>query len=375
MGISRPVNNPYLACSWESGWEIDENMMAIGMDVHKSKITAHAIPIFEDDIDDNENSNEFNFKFSKLTSSRPGLTQMAAYLSDKEHCILIENSTITHDIYWMLIDLGCTVMVAFATELYRITQSVKKTDEHDCKELAHYMRKKILGEEEFAVCLIVDQKTMDRRQLCRLYYNESVLLSDIRRQIRSYMLLRGIKIENEARDIVSERNLRQLATIESNTLKLLIEKARSTKKRVRECEKTISKEFSDDEIYQRIITIPGFGVITSAYISSMIIDPKRFETQKKFSAYFGIVPKQRISNETSEKCGITRRGDCIMRMMLLQATHVHITNDIDRVSSVSRTYEHLRSRGMPHKKALTAAANKMTKIVFALLSKGESYEL
>lgn len=352
-----------------------QKMIAVGMDVHSSKITAHAVPIFGTDVEDKETCEEFNFKFSKLISSRPGLTLMAAFLSNKEHCILIENSTKTHEIYWILIDLGCTVMVAYSTDLFRITKSVKKTDEHDCKELAHYMRRKILGENEFAVCLIVDEKTMNRRQLCRMYNDESNLLSETRRQIKSFMLLRGIEIKDATRDITSIKNLKTLEMTENDTLKLLVEKAKFSKNRLKMCEEAIRKEFRDDEIYNNLISVPGFGPITSAYVSSMVVDAERFDSQKKFAAYFGIIPKQRESGNSSEKCGITRRGDRVLRKMILQATYVHITNDKDRLSSVSRMYDRLRERGFPHKKAMTAAANKMTKIVFAMLSKGEKYKL
>ena len=58
----------------------------------------------------------------------------------------------------MMADLDLTVMVAHATDLFRITKSVKKTDQHDCFELAHYMRRRLLGECEFSECLIVDKK-------------------------------------------------------------------------------------------------------------------------------------------------------------------------------------------------------------------------
>lgn len=348
-------------------------MIAIGMDVHSSLITAYAVAESNEDIEEVEFANEFNRKFRTLTSDRHGLCPVAGELSNREHCILIENSTKTHEIFWILIDLGCNVVVAHATDLFRITKSVKKTDRHDCMELAHYMRRKILGEEEFKTCLIVDEKWMNRRQICRIYIDESEGLSDLRRQIKSFMLLRGIKIEKATKDIVSKSNLKKLDMTDNATFALLVDKAKITKERLVRCEKSIMNEFKDDENYNLLLSIPGFGTITSAYVASMIIDIRRFKTDKHFAAYTGLIPKMRESGDSAKFCGITRRGDSKLRNVILQSTFIHITNDKDRLSSVSRKYDNLRSRGFPHKKALTAASNKMTKIIYTVLSKRERY--
>jgi len=349
-------------------------MLAIGMDVHSSKTTAYAVPLDESDLDMLATSEDFNRSFKNFYSDRPGYAKVASFLEGIEHCILIENSTKSHEVFWMMTDLDLTVVVAHAADLYRITKSVKKTDQHDCFELAHYMRRRMLGEFEFSDCLIVDRRWMDRRQLCRIYAWESEMLSDTRRQIKSYMLLRGIKIENMSRDITSVANLRTLDLIADDTLSLLITRARDFKDRIHVCEKAIRKEFADDEMFRLLFTVPGFGLITTAYIVSMVVDIDRFRNEKSFAAYFGIVPAQRESANSAPRCSITRRGDETARKMLLQSTFVHIKNDPDRLSPVSQMYDRLVNRGFPHKKALTAAGNKMSRMVFRILKTKEPYK-
>ena len=316
---------------------------------------------------------DFNKSFKNFYSDRPGYAKVASFLKGIEHCILIENSTKTHEVFWMMADLDLTVLVAHATDLFRITKSVKKTDQHDCFELAHYMRRRLMGESEFATSLIVDCRWMNRRQLCRIYAWESEMLSDTRRQIRSSMLLRGIDLDHVSRDITSVNSLNTLELVADDILSLLITRARDFKTRIHACQKAIRKEFADDRMFMLLITIPGFGLITSAYIVSMVVDINRFENAKAFSAYFGIVPKQRESGGSSPRCPITRRGDETGRKMLLQATFTHIQNDPDRLSPVSQMYDRLVARGFPHKKALTAAGNKMAKMVFTILKTEEPY--
>ena len=348
-------------------------MIAIGMDVHSSKTTAYAVPLDESDLNDCAICEDFNRSFKNFYSDRPGYAKVASFLKGIEHCILIENSTKTHEVFWMMADLDLTVLVAHATDLFRITKSVKKTDQHDCFELAHYMRRRLMGESEFATGLIVDCRWMNRRQLCRIYAWESEMLSDTRRQIRSSMLLRGIDLDHVSRDITSVNSLNTLELVADDTLSLLITRARDFKTRIHACQKAIRKEFADDRMFMLLITIPGFGLVTSAYIASMVVDINRFENAKAFSAYFGIVPKQRESGGSSPRCPITRRGDETGRKMLLQATFTHIQNDPDRLSPVSQMYDRLVARGFPHKKALTAAGNKMAKMVFTILKTEEPY--
>lgn len=348
-------------------------MIAIGMDIHSSRTTAFAVPLDESDIEICEITENFNRIFRNFRSDRAGFANVAAFLEGLEHCILIENSTKTHEIFWIMADLNLSVMVAHATDLFRITKSVKKTDQHDCYELAHYMRRKMLGENEFSECLIVDRKWMNRRQLCRIYAQESEMLSDVRRQIRSSMLLRGITVENATRDITSVRNLKTLETVADDTLSLLITRANDIRARVTACEKVIRKEFRDDGMFSLLNSVPGFGLITTAYIVSMVVDINRFENEKSFAAYFGIVPAQRESGNSSPHCSITRRGDETARKMLLQSTFIHIKNDPECLSPVTQTYNRLVKRGFPHKKALTAAANKMARMIFAIMRSGEPY--
>lgn len=85
------------------------------------------------------------------------------------------------------------------------------------------------------------------------------------------------------------------------------------------------------------------------------------------------MPKQRDSAESSPHLGITRRGDEVARKLLFMATMVHVTRDKDRMSAISRQYDRLCQR-MPKKKALTAAANKMARTMYAILKSGERYE-
>lgn len=51
--------------------------------------------------------------------------------------------------------------------------------------------------------------------------------------------------------------------------------------------------------YELIRRVPGFGSVSAAYPTPLIIDIERFRNRNAFTAYFGIVPKMRESADIS----------------------------------------------------------------------------
>jgi hypothetical protein len=126
------------------------------MDLHKK--TAVCFAVYAGEGEPNEKKieflDDFNRNFRTQGSEPEDMARIAAALRGHDAHILIENSTKTYETYWVLTNLGCSVTVAQAQDLHRITMSVKKTDKNDSIELAHYMRRRMNGENEFAECLM-----------------------------------------------------------------------------------------------------------------------------------------------------------------------------------------------------------------------------
>lgn len=95
--------------------ETEQRMkLAIGIDVHKNLCAAHAV---------NGGVNQprkkhldliegFNAEFRRFPSDVRGLGRLARYVSGHDVHILIENSTKSHDVYWILRGFGLNVTVA-----------------------------------------------------------------------------------------------------------------------------------------------------------------------------------------------------------------------------------------------------------------------
>ena len=72
-------------------------MLCIGTDVHAKLLTSYAVPLDMEDVEEKEFCDEFNREFKSTPADRQTMLRQAKWLQGWEHCILIENSTKTHD--------------------------------------------------------------------------------------------------------------------------------------------------------------------------------------------------------------------------------------------------------------------------------------
>lgn len=85
--------------------------IAIGIDVHKEKCAAFAVFAGLGDPRPRHIAflDKFNEDFRRFPSDYAGMTALFERVRDHDAEVLIENSTKSHDIYWMLTNLGLKV--------------------------------------------------------------------------------------------------------------------------------------------------------------------------------------------------------------------------------------------------------------------------
>lgn len=347
--------------------------IAIGIDVHKKLCAAYAVR--KDNHKDKSGFlEEFNSRFRRFRSNEAGFKEFEEYLGhDHEVHILIENSTKTHDVYWMLKNMGYDVVVAHAADLYRITKSNAKNDDHDAMELAHYMRRRLNGENEFQESFIPNKEQMRRRKLCRFLADQKNELSTTKKQVRAYALLNGIGDFDNVSDIATRKAIDKLAKLNTSDPlpKMFAQSMSDHKKLIDFTRKVIEQEFYSDRTFEIIFSIPGFGVHSAAYLSAEIIDISRFETPQGFSSYFGVRPSQKDSADSKNNRHISHRGDALARRLVYQATFVHVTNCPD--SHITQKYHRLKARGKHHREAVVACSNSMLMMIHTLIREDRVY--
>ena len=66
---------------------------------------------------------------------------------------------------------------------------------------------------------------------------------------------------------------------------------------------------------QRLLTIPGIGLLTATAIVGFVGDLRRFPSGRRFSSYLGLVPKENSSGDIRRLGRITKRGDSYLRTL------------------------------------------------------------
>lgn len=348
--------------------------IAIGIDVHKDKCALCALNADkEEPTPEQHRYLEFlNAGFRRFPSNIDGMQQLEAALGHANEVeILIENSTKSHNVYWMLTELGYLVTVAHATDLHLITKSRAKNDDRDAAKLAGYMRRKMNGEIEFAESFIVDKVWMERRELSRTMADLRTGLSVSKKKVRAHLLLHGLSTKNHYDDISTVSAMRELRAMNDPVLRFYVTDMEHKKKMISMMERTLMHIFQNNRMFEIVYSIPGFGVHSASYIVSQIVDINRFQKKTDLPGYAGMRPMQRDSADSLKNCCISRRGDPLMRRLAYQATFVHIHNCED--SFISEKYRRLRSRGKHHKEAVVACTNSMLSLVWTLIRNDTLY--
>jgi transposase len=353
--------------------EETEMIIAVGMDVHKERSSAYAI--YAGTGTENEKHrkflNSFNNEFSDFPSTVKQMEKIVAFMRGHQCHVLLENSTKTHDVYWILKNLGIDVTVAQSGDLYRITKSVTKTDRNDSIELAGYMRRRLNGEDEFAECFIPSPEWMTKRELCRGLSAEKEYLTKTKRRIRAHLLLHGIHLKKEYSDITCPNALAELSRIKDAYLMMQVKFATDAINRIAMGEKTILYMFSKEPLFILISSITGFGTISAAYFTSLIVDIKRFPTSDHFTASFGVVPKMRASGGKNPNCATTHKGDDLARYLLMFCVLAHVKHEEDSV--VTKMYRRLVNNGKAKREAMVAAGRKLLTVVYSVLKSGRPF--
>ena len=122
---------------------------------------------------------------------------------------------------------------------------------------------------------------------------------------------------------------------------------------------------------KRLEAIPGFGVILSTAVVATMTDPKVFRTGREFASWIGLVPRQNSTGGKERLGSISKQGDRYLRRLLVLGAISIVGTARTRPDKYPRVTELLARR--PAKVVAVALANKMARIAWAVLAKGETY--
>lgn len=145
------------------------------------------------------------------------------------------------------------------------------------------------------------------------------------------------------------------------------------KEQIVEFDRMIRAWHRSSEMSRRLEECPGVGPVLATAVVATVTDPKVFRSGRNFSAWIGIVPKQHSSGGKNRLGGISKRGDRYLRFLfvagalaVIRYAKIHGTKHRPWLAAL------LARR--PTKVAAIALANKVARMVWAMMVKGERYK-
>ncbi len=173
-------------------------------------------------------------------------------------------------------------------------------------------------------------------------------------------------------DIIEDHEDERLPALAHEALKPLIEQLRMTQNQISGLEKQLKAWHRASEASCRLETIPGVGVITATALVATIGDASQFRSGRQLAAWLGLVPRQYSSGGKERLGRISKRGDSYIRRLLVHGARADLRWSKHRKERRSIWQESLLAR-RPTNVVLLAMANKTARVVWALLSRGETY--
>jgi transposase len=125
---------------------------------------------------------------------------------------------------------------------------------------------------------------------------------------------------------------------------------------------------------RRLTTIPGVGPLTANALLMSIGDVKRFGSGHDLAAWIGLTPRPHSSGGKEKLGHISKQGDRYLRRLLVQGAMSLIRVAQTSRKPMSAWLRQLLAR-KPRRVAAIALANKIARIAWAVLTRGEIYRV
>ena len=281
---------------------------------------------------------------------------------------------------------ACATAHHWARQLIELGHEVKLMPPHYVKP--YVKRGKNDASDAAAICEAVTRPTM-RFVSVKGMEQQSVLMLHRTRELlvrQRTMLINAIRAHMAEFGIVAPvgvPQVKQLLRIIANTddarlpslartcLESLVRQFLSLDKEIYAAEKRIHTWHRSNEVSRRLETIPGIGPIIASALAASVTDPEVFKNGRELAAWIGLVPRQTSTGGKQRLGKISKQGDQYLRWLLVAGAMSVIRHAKRRGTNQAWLADMIARK--PTKVAAVALANKITRIAWVVLMRGETY--
>ena len=184
---------------------------------------------------------------------------------------------------------------------------------------------------------------------------------------------KGISYIRKEIPCILEDAMNELTVVFRALLSELYDEMVHLDKRIDMLENKLNIICKENENCQRLLTIPGVGLLSATALVAAIGDISVFKNGRELAAWLGLVPGQHSTGGKPTLLGISKRGDTYLRTLLIHGgrTVVRVAEKYqDKRNTWIKQLEQRRGKNI----SAVAVANKNVRIAWALLTNKTTFQ-
>ena len=301
--------------------------------------------------------------------------QLERRLANVPHCLVgMEACSGAHHIGRQIEALGHDVRLIPAQYVKPFLKG-HKNDYRDAEAIAEAVQRPTMR--------FVRIKTPEQMDLLALHRVRARFVSQrtgVINQIRGFLIERGITVRQgpaPLRKALPEILGSNVATLSPRMVHVIADLAadwRRLDERVASVSAEIEALAEEDAGCQRLMTVPAIGPIISSAVVAAIGNGAGFKQGRDFGAWLGLVPKQESTGDRTILGKISKRGNKYLRTLFVQAAHVVLARRPRAAMAGLWPWIEQASKRMHRNMLAIALANKLARIAWAVLARGQDYQ-
>ena len=230
---------------------------------------------------------------------------------------------------------------------------------------------------------VVREKTQDQLDLQALHRVRARMVS--RRtatinQIRAFLIEQGITVRAGARSLrnslfaILENRADEISPRMETIIIGLYEDWLWLDERIETTTDEIQMISKRDGDCQRLMSVPGIGPIISTAMVAAIGTGEAFDRGRDFGAWLGLVPRQYSTGGKPILGKISKRGNRYLRTLFIQAARIILMRPKNWSRFSFGPWLEQASQRMHKNKLASALANKLARIAWSVLHKGNRFD-
>lgn len=158
------------------------------------------------------------------------------------------------------------------------------------------------------------------------------------------------------------------------TLKVLVATLSHLEGEIGKLDAEITRRAKANDVARRLMTVPGIGPLIATAIAVLAPPAETFRKARDFAAWLGLVPRQHSTGGKQRLGATTKMGErSLRRLLIIGANSVIIKRHVHAAAKSGTWLGGMLTR-KPPMLVRVALANKMARIVWALMARGGVYQ-